>query len=151
MTIERFTTTSGAPLTGHTHDGRDLTVNCPACIAIVQRDQENAWWVDAPYRTCTWAFIDMTAGGWVKRTFTMDVRAPTSAEPWQVDERYMHLTGDEILATLHAAHPTITGDVIAEAAMWACDGCECITVGRIVPEPVAVADDTQLSLLDGEV
>ena len=86
---------------GHDHPDDDaLTIGCSACIARVEHDQAEAAWAVAPLRRCTWTF---DASLDASMSFALDVRVPAGVEPWEVDERYCDLTGEQISDALAAA------------------------------------------------
>jgi len=88
---------------GHDHPDDDaLTIGCSACIARVEHDQAEAAWAVAPLRRCTWTF---DASLDASMSFALDVRVPAGVEPWEVDERYCDLTGEQISDALAAATP----------------------------------------------
>lgn len=115
----------------HNHPGTNLVIGCPGCIAVVQRDQRNAAWRDAPIRTCTWRFH--TPSG-KRLSFTLDVRVPAGVEEWEVDEWYADATGPEITIALTDAG--FSPDTVAECFHLACETIECTDIGAIVPETV---------------
>lgn len=132
---------SGATtITRHDHDGDALTIGCPACIVQVRTDQKAAEWADAPVRRCTWSFRCQG------RTlhFTLDVRVPAGATPWQVDERYGGETGEPIIDAIATAWPKLTDERVADLAWTVCHNINVPTIGPIVPEVVVAADQPDL-------
>ena len=115
---------------GHDHpDDNALTIGCSACIARVEHDQAEAAWAVAPLRRCTWTF---DASLDASMSFALDVRVPAGVEPWEVDERYCDLTGEQISDALAAAKIT---DDDGRSFYWACETIRC-TIGPVVPEIV---------------
>lgn len=124
---------------GHDHPDDDaLTIGCSACIARVEHDQAEAAWAVAPLRRCTWTF---DASLDASMSFALDVRVPAGVEPWEVDERYCDLTGEQISDALAAA-----GMYDGRSFYWACETIRC-TIGPVVPETPAAPP--QPDLFDG--
>ena len=128
----------------HTHPDDRIVIACPACVADVRQAEAEARWEQAPVRRVTWTFTYLTWDNENDQTlsFTRDVKVPDGANKWEVDDRYVGMTGEAFVMALPDTVPM-------DSTTYAAETCELedVTIGPIsVTDNQTPTDDRQLAM-----